>query len=172
MDLSGVTQTAVLSGGTILLIIAFILSFIPIMPGAMLVWGVAIVTALLDGFVHITPLAAIIFTLLMIVNVTSDVWLPMLGVRTSGLTCLGAVGSFIGGLVGTFVIPLPILGTLIGTVIGALAVELLYFGEMRKAVRAGRVALQLFIVGYILEIAASAAIVLVFLVSLGSSIWS
>lgn len=172
MDLSGVTQTAVLTGGTILLIIAFILSFIPIMPGAMLVWGVAIVTAILDGFVHITPLAAIIFTLLMIVNVTSDVWLPMLGVRTSGLTCLGAVGSFIGGLAGTFVIPLPILGTLIGTVIGALAVELLYFGEMRKAVRAGRVALQLFIVGYILEIAASAAIVLVFLVSLGSSIWS
>lgn len=172
MDLSGVTQTAVLTGGTILLIIAFILSFIPIMPGAMLVWGVAIVTAFLDGFVHITPLAAIIVTVLMIVNVTSDVWLPMLGVRTSGLTCLGAVGSFIGGLAGTFVIPLPILGTLIGTVIGALAVELLYFGEMRKAVRAGRVALQLFIVGYILEIAASASIVLVFLVSLGSSIWS
>jgi len=172
MDLSGVTQTTVLMGGTILLMVAFILSFIPIMPGAMLVWAVAIVTAWLDSFAHITPLAAIAITLIMIINVSSDIWLPMLGVRTSGMTCLGAIGSFIGGLVGTFIIPLPILGTLIGTVIGALGIELLYFGEMRKAFRAGQAALKLFVVGYILEIASSSAIVLIFLVSLGFSIWS
>jgi uncharacterized protein YqgC (DUF456 family) len=171
MDLSGITQPAALVVGTALLMIAFVLSFIPILPGALLVWAVAVVTAFLDNFAHITLFSAVIITLIMVINVTSDIWLPMLGVRTSGLTCLGAVGSILGGLVGTFVIPLPILGTLLGTVIGALAIELIYFGEMRKAFHAGRVALQLFVVGYILEIAASAAIVLIYLVSLGLSIW-
>lgn len=169
MDLSAFTSTAILASGTILLLIAFVLSFIPIMPGTMLVWGVAIVTALLDGFTRITPLAAIVFTIIMIIGVTSDLWLPILGVKTSGLTCLGAVGSLVGGLVGTFLIPLPILGTLIGTVAGALIIEFIGFREARKALRAGQVALKLFIVGYILEIVTSAAIVIIVLVSIGAT---
>ncbi|MCS7072672.1 MAG: DUF456 domain-containing protein [Anaerolinea sp.] len=169
--MSSITQPAILAVGTFLLMIAFVLSFIPILPGAILVWAVAVVTAILNHFIQITPLAVAMMTIIMAINATSDIWLPMLGVRTSGLTCLGAVGSMLGGLVGTFVIPLPILGTLIGTVIGALAIELIYFGEMRKAFQAGRIALKLFIVGYILEMASSAAIVLIFLVSLGLSLW-
>lgn len=169
MDFSGFTDAAVLTVGTILLGVAFVLSFIPIMPGAMLVWGVAIVTALLDGFTRITPLAAFLFTAIMLISVTSDFWLPALGVKTSGLTCLGAVGSLVGGFAGTFLIPLPVLGTLIGTVAGALLVELVLFRDQLKAIRAGQTALKLFVVGYVLEIAASAAIVVIFLVSLFST---
>jgi uncharacterized protein YqgC (DUF456 family) len=79
--------------------------------------------------------------------VTSDLWLPLAGVKTGGLTCLASIGSLIGGFIGTFVIPIPILGTLIGCVIGALVVELVQARRVRQALQAGRTAFKMFVLG-------------------------
>lgn len=148
---------------------ALIVSFIPILPGTMIVWIAAMAFGLLTQWMRFTPVAAIVATALMIFSVSSDFWLPALGVKTGGLTCLGAIGSLVGGFVGTFFIPLPICGTLIGAVVGALAVELIHFRNLGKAVQAGQSTAKLFIIGYIIESASSIAVFGVYLVSLAST---
>lgn len=159
-------QTVLVALGALLMVVALILSFIPILPGPVLAWAVALVFGVLDGFRNLEPLAAVIISGIMVFAVSSDFWLPALGVKTGGLTCLGAVGSLIGGLLGTFVIPVPILGTLIGCVVGALAAELVRFRNLSKALRAGQSAATMFVLGYVVEVASSIAIFIVFVISI------
>lgn len=142
------------------------LSFIPILPGPLLPWAVGIVYGALTNWERLTPAAAVIMTVLMLVGVTADWWRPLLGAKTTGISCKTSFGSFVGGLVGTFLIPIPLVGTVIGLVAGALVVELAQFGDLRKAMQAGQSALKLFVIGYALNVALSIAIFLVYLISL------
>jgi uncharacterized protein YqgC (DUF456 family) len=164
-----ITQPLQLAVATIGMVAALILSFIPVLPGPVLVWAVAIIFGISEGFHRVTPVAGIAMTLIMVAGVGSDLWLPMLGVKTGGVTCLGAIGSFIGGAIGTFLIPIPLLGTLIGCIVGALFFELMRYREMRKALQAGQSAAKMFILGYVLEVAASVGIFIVYLVSVATS---
>jgi hypothetical protein len=162
-------QSALIVVGTILMVVALLLSFVPILPGPVLVWGVGLLISVLDQFQRLTPVAAAIMTLIMLVGVLSDFWLPLLGMKTDGMSCLASLGSLIGGLLGTFFIPLPLLGTLIGCVAGALLVELVRWRQVRPAWRAGRSAFKMFLLGYAVEVAASLAIFATYLISLLST---
>jgi uncharacterized protein YqgC (DUF456 family) len=166
MDLA---QTGLLLAATILMIGALILSFVPILPGPVLVWAVSTLFAVLDGFARMSATAVLVSTAIMIAGATSDFWLPAFGVRTGGLTCLSAVGAFVGGIVATPLIPVPIFGTLIGMVLGAALVELVRLKQIGRAVAAGRVALKLYVASYLVELAASIAIFVVFIVSVQSA---
>jgi hypothetical protein len=165
-----------ISGETILLVIAFIgmvagvlLTFIPITPGALLVWGIALVAGILDGFNRITVPALIVISALMLINVSSDYWLPFLGVKTSGTSCLSGFGAIMGGLVGTFAIPIPILGTFVGTILGALLVEFIVAREQNRAMRAGMAAAKMFVVGYILELVTVFVMLIIFMISVATT---
>lgn len=164
-----IAQSALITVSVIAMVIGVFLAFIPVLPGALIVWAIGIVSAWGNHFERITPAAAIVMTVLMAISLTSDYWLPLLGVKTSGLSCLAAIGSIIGGLIGTFVIPIPIIGTLIGTVLGALIIEFAVLREKTRALRAGQVALKLFIIGYILELVMTFAIFGVFIVSIATT---
>lgn len=161
-----IAQSLLIALTTIVMVIALVLSFIPMLPGPMLVWGVVIIFGVLNGFQRLTPAAAVAASVLMIAGVTSDLWLSIFGVKTGGLTCLASIGSLIGGLVATFIIPIPIVNTLLGCVAGALLTELIRFREIRKALQAGQSAATMFVVSYIVEVAMSAAIFVVYVVSL------
>jgi uncharacterized protein len=163
------TQQGIIFFGTILMIGALVLSFIPILPGTVIVWLAAMAFGIVNQWTRFTPAAGVITTAIMIFSVSSDFWLPALGVKTGGLTCLGAVGSLIGGLVGTFLIPLPICGTLIGAVVGALLAELIHFRQLSKAMQAGQSAAKLFVIGYIVETVSSIAVFVVYVVSLATT---
>lgn len=161
-----IAQSGITLLSALLMFVALGLAFIPIMPGTLLVWAVGLITAVVGGFTRVTPTAAGLMTLVFLFGVSSDFWLPLLGVKGRGLSCLSAVGSLIGGLAGTFLIPLPILGTLIGCVAGAVLVEWLARQNMSDAVRAGRTAASLFVIGYLVEIGTSIAIAVIFFISL------
>jgi uncharacterized protein len=163
------TQSALILLGTPLMVLALIVSFIPILPGTVIVWLAAMAFGILDQWTRFTPAAGIISTAIMIFSVTSDFWLPLIGMKTGGLTCLGAIGSLIGGFIGTFLIPLPICGTLIGAVVGALLAELVRFRDIRKAFQGGQSAAKMFVVGYILEAVCSIAVFIVYIVSLSTT---
>lgn len=154
---------------TILMIVIMFASLIPFIPGSLLVWGIGLAAAFLTGFERITPIAAAIMTVLMLGGASSPYWLPFFGARGSGMSCLGAVGSIIGGLLGTFFIPIPILGTLIGLAAGTLIVEYARIGELRRAMQAGGIALRLYFVGILVDIGFSLGIILTFLISAGST---
>lgn len=164
-----IAQQGIIFFGTILMVAALVVSLIPILPGTVIVWLAAMAFGLVNQWMRFTPAAGIIVTAIMIFSVSSDFWLPALGVKTGGLTCLGAIGSLVGGLIGTFLIPLPICGTLIGAVLGALIVEMIHFRNMQKALQAGQSAATMFVLGYIVETASSVAVFVVYLASLAST---
>ncbi|MBI5669099.1 MAG: DUF456 domain-containing protein [Chloroflexi bacterium] len=142
------------------------LSIVPFVPGPAIIWAIGTVFAVLDGFQRATPAAIIIMTLLMVIGSTSEIWMPALGIRSKGLSCLSTVGSVIGSIVGTFLIPIPLLGTIIGAIAGALLVELARGREVRRAVQAGRSVFQLYLIGIVVQFVTGFAMFVVFLVSL------
>jgi uncharacterized protein YqgC (DUF456 family) len=71
----------------------------------------------------------------------------------------------IGGVLGTFLIPVPILGTLIGAVVGAMGVEFVRFGELQIALDAGGHAFRLYLLSVTVEFASSLLIIAVFALS-------
>lgn len=162
-------QAALLSLASGLIVVSALLTIVPIYPGIIATYGIILVAAFLNNFVNITPLAFIVISGIMLFGFTSDFWLPLVGVKTAGLSLLSGVGSIVGGLVGTFIIPVPIIGTLVGTIAGALLVELLLYREMRKAMIAGKTALKLFMVGYAIEFGTVVLMTILFFVSLFST---
>lgn len=163
MDLVEGTLVLVAS---ILMIATVVLAFIPVMPGPMLGWGVSLVFAIVEGFQRMTPAAVVATTVVMLLGSTSDLWMNYFGVRTGGLSCLTSVGAFVGGLVGTFVIPFPVVGTLIGSVGGAVLVELLRWRQLRQAVRAGQTTAKMMAISYVVQLSASILIFVIYVVSL------
>ena len=79
--------------------------------------------AALTGFTHVTWLSVGLMTVLMILGSTTGWWTQILGMHAEGGSCLSILGSLVGGLIGTFAIPVPFLGTIIGLVLGALLFE-------------------------------------------------
>jgi uncharacterized protein len=161
-----ITESGLILAATILMITGLVLSFVPAMPGPFILWGIAVGFGVANGFQRMTPAAAVMATVLMVLGATSDLWLRLFGVQTGGLSCLSSVGSFIGGMVGTVVIPIPIVGTMVGVVGGALLVELVRIREWRQAMSAGRTAFKMFILGYAIQLIASFAIFAVYIISL------
>lgn len=153
-------QTLLLTVTIVAMIGALIVSIIPFVPGPTLIWAIGMIYAAISQSV---PTAAlIVMTLLMIAGATSDYWLPLLGVRTQGLSCLGALGSIIGGLIGTFIIPIPILGTLIGSITGAMIVEFARIRELRHMLQAGQITLKLYFWSVVVQFCIGLAILLTF----------
>ena len=132
----------------VLMVIALIASLLPFLPGPFMLWVISIVYGVLTGFQHLTVLSAVVITILMIIATTKDIWMPIVGMKTSGVSCSSAIGMFVGGLIGTFAIPIPIVGTLIGAIVGAILLELLNLGDLQKALKAGGFAFKSFLLAW------------------------
>lgn len=162
-------NTPVVALSLILMILGLVASFIPVVPGTVLVWAIATIFAVIDGFVHITVPAVVVMTILLIVNLTHDLWLPLLGAKSTGLSCAGAAGLTIGGLIGTFAIPMPLVGSLLGAVAGALLVEFIRMRQLRHAIKMGTVAAKVFFIGYLVETGSAILVFVVYLYSIYST---
>ena len=157
----------ILVGLTLVVMVGvLVLSIIPFIPGPILLWLVALGFGVLDDFNRLPLIVFGVMTVVMLLGSTTDLWTPLLGIRSDGVSCMGIVGTLIGGLVGTFTIPIPICSTVIGAVAGALLFEFLYRGDVQRALNAGRMAARSIVVGMILEFSASLLIFLLFLGSL------
>ena len=110
----------------------------------------------------------VVITILMLIATSKDIWMPIVGMKTYGVSCSSAFGMTVGGMVGTFVVPVPLLGTLIGAIIGAVIMELLNVGDTSRALRAGGVAFKAFILGMITEFGFNLLIVAMFFTSIFS----
>lgn len=162
----GIAESGLTVIAGILMVIALFASLLPFLPGPFMLWLISIVYGILTGFQHLTVLSAIVITALMLIATTKDIWMPIVGMKTYGVSCSAAFGIFLGGTIGTFAIPIPILGTLIGAIVGAVMLELLNFGDMQKALQAGGYAFKSFILGMATEFGFNILIVAVFFASL------
>jgi uncharacterized protein YqgC (DUF456 family) len=159
-------ESSLLTVAAILMVIGIFVSFIPIVPGPVLLWAIAIVTAFAEGFERLPVGSVVIISVLMILGSTNEYWLPILGVHVRGGSCWSALGALIGSILGTIFIPIPILGTLIGYVAGALLIELVRLREIRRAVGAGRAAFKMYLINYAVQVSISILIFVVFIASL------
>ncbi len=155
-------ESVLLIIAVVLMIIAIIASFLPVVPGPAIVWAIGVLFAGLTEFRQVTVLSVALMTILMILGSTTGWWMQALGMKAQGGSCIGVAGALLGGLIGTFAIPIPFLGTLIGIVLGTLVVEFAHVGEFRQALQSGNVAIKSYLLSVVVEIGISTLILAVF----------
>lgn len=146
-------ETLLLSLTIVLMAGVLLITLIPVVPGPAIMWSIAIIAGALTDFTRLPIALAVVMTVLMVIASIKDFWLPILGMRASGASCLSGIGALLGSFVGTFAIPIPICGTLIGAVGGALAFEFLHAADARKAIQAGGEAAKWYFIGFLIEYA-------------------
>ena len=161
----GIAESGLTILASILMVGALLISVLPFVPGPLLLWVISIGYGFLTNFQQLTVLSAVIITGLMIAGTTKDFWLPLLGMKTQGASCSSVFGVIVGGMVGTFTIPIPVIGTLIGAIIGAILMELLRLGDLQKAIQAGGFAFRTFVLGMLTEFGFNLLIVAAFFAS-------
>lgn len=124
----------------VFMIIGIIGSLIPVIPGTLIVWATVILYALAEranGYESLDPITLIVISIIALVTGLSDIWLPFLGAKSTGQSKRSIILGFAGGIIGTFLIPIPIVGMLIGYVIGLFLGEYHKVRDANEAVRAG-----------------------------------
>jgi hypothetical protein len=109
-------------------IVAFIIlgivgTVVPIVPGTLFIWLGVAVYAWHTGFTAISVGVFIFISLIALVAGTADLWLPLAGARTGGASKRALLFGTAGALIGTFLLPIPFLGTIIGYLLGLLLGE-------------------------------------------------
>ncbi len=153
-------QSLLLALTIIVMIGTLLVSIIPFIAGPLIMWVLVLIYAVLSNSF---PIAAfVLLTGFMLAGTTTEYWLPLIGVQVDGMSCLGAIGSIIGGIGGTLLIPIPILGTLIGIIVGAMLIEHARIRQWRHTLQAGQAAFKLYLWGVAIEFGFSLTMLLVF----------
>jgi uncharacterized protein len=109
-------------------------TFLPAVPGVILVFGGMLLAAWIDGFRRIGSITLGILGLLTLLALLADVLGGLLGAKRVGASGLALLGAAVGTLVGIF---FGLVGALIGPFLGAAAGELLARGRLVPAARVG-----------------------------------
>ena len=107
---------------------------LPLVPGVALIWLVALVYAIAEGFKNIDPITMIVLSIIALPGITADIWVSSLGAKAGGASLWSIVASLVGGVVGFLVSTLP--GAIIGALVGLMAVELFRAKDWRQALKA------------------------------------
>jgi uncharacterized protein YqgC (DUF456 family) len=109
-------------------------TILPVIPGALLVFGGLFLAAWADGFAHVGWIPLTLIGALGLLSWVADFVASLLGAKRVGASPLALLGATIGGIAGIF---LGIPGLILGPFIGAVAGELLARGGLRKAGKVG-----------------------------------
>ena len=122
---------------TAFMVLGIIGTIIPIIPGTLLIWMGVLVYAWHIGFSTFGIGLFLLLSLIAIITGTADLWLPLLGAKGSGASKRALLFGTIGALLGTFLIPIPVIGTIGGYVLGLLLGEYQKHGDWELAKKAG-----------------------------------
>ena len=123
-----------LTAALALMFIALLGELVPFVPGVALIWLIALVYAIAEGFTNIDPIAMIVLSVIALPGITADIWVSSLGAKVGGASLWSILASLLGAIVGFFVFNLP--GALIGALVGLVAVELFRAKDWRQALKA------------------------------------
>lgn len=118
----------------VLVIVGLAGTILPVIPGALLVFGGLFLAAWADGFAHVGWIPLTLIGTLGLLSWVADFVASLLGAKRVGASPLALLGATIGGIAGIF---LGIPGLILGPFIGAVAGELLARGGLRKAGKVG-----------------------------------
>lgn len=128
-------QTAVaLVVALVIIVIGIVGTVLPVLPGTILILLGALLYAFIEGFQAIGWPTLVVLGVLTVIATTADLWASSAGAKARGASGWSLLAGMVGGLVGLIFFTLP--GAIIGAVLGVLLVELLRFGDWRKAIKA------------------------------------
>lgn len=136
---------------------------VPALPGVPLVFAGMLLAAWVDGFTHIGAATLVILGVLALIATLLDFIAGVLGARHVGASRRALVGAAIGTVVGLF---FGIPGLLLGPFIGALVGELGAGGSVSRATTVGVGAWFGFIVGTVVKLGVSFAMLGIFVLAL------
>lgn len=124
-----------------MVILAFVIgllgTILPVIPGLIIVWLASLYyAAVVVGFDAFSPWVFALLTIIALVAGTSNIWLAALGAKTTGALWRTLGVGFIGSIAGTFLLPIPLVGTIVGYAAGLVLSEYVRQGELRPAVKA------------------------------------
>ena len=117
-----------------LIVIGVVGTFLPVLPGAALVFGGMLLAAWIDGFQRVGWITLVILGLLTALVFVVDIVSGFLGAKRVGASKLAIVGAAIGTVVGLF---FGIVGILVAPFIGAVLGEVIARGQLAPAARVG-----------------------------------
>ena len=138
---------------------------IPLIPGTLLIWLTVLLYALVErtnGFEAIDPLTLVVVTLISLVGGLADFWLPLVGAKAGGSSRRSLVFGVLGALAGTFLIPIPLLGTVLGYAGGILLGEYHKHRNWDRAFRAGAGGIAGWGIATVLQLGSGLLILLLF----------
>jgi uncharacterized protein YqgC (DUF456 family) len=94
---------------------------VPVLPGLMLIWSVAVVYGLIVGFGAAGLSAMVVLSLIVVLSVVKSVVLPRRAAAGAGASGWSQFGAVAGGVVGFFLIP--VIGVILGALAGMVATE-------------------------------------------------
>jgi uncharacterized protein len=158
-------QTISFALAVVFILIGLIGVVLPILPGTFLIWLTVFFFYIVEralGFAAIDPITFSAITAIALVAGTSELWLPLLGARRSGSSRRAMVTGMIGAVIGTFALPVPLVGTIAGYAAGVLLGEYQKHGEWQRALRASAGGLAGWGVATVLQLGAGLLILLLF----------
>jgi uncharacterized protein YqgC (DUF456 family) len=133
----------------VLVLVGFIGTIVPALPGVPLVFAGLFVGAWADGFQHVGLWTLIGLGVLTVIAVAVDFLAGLAGAKRVGASRLALIGAAIGTIVGLF---FGIPGLLLGPFLGALVGELAAGGTLHRATNVGVGAWIGFLVGTVLKL--------------------
>lgn len=143
------SETIIISGGAVLMLLGILGSFLPVLPGPPLSYLGLLLLQLLPQPPFSTRFLLIYLGLTLLVTII-DYLVPIYGSKKLGASKYGVWGSTLGLIAGLFFFP-P-LGIILGPFLGAVAGELLHGKKSNEALRSGLGAFLGFVGGTLLKL--------------------
>ena len=128
----------------VLIVVGFVGTVLPVLPGVPIVFGGMLLAAWADHFAHVGMLTLSVLGVLTVLALAVDFVAGMLGAKRVGASRYAVIGALLGSVVGIF-LGLP--GLLLGPFVGALLGELVAGGSLRRATDVGVGAWLGFVIG-------------------------
>lgn len=145
----------------LLILLGFIGIFVPVLPGATLIFLGTLVYGIYDGFEKVTWPVYLWLLVLTAIILALDYLASVYGAKRFGASRLGILGAFLGGVLGFFVSSF--LGLILGAIFGAVLFELFAGKNLQKAIKAGWGVLLGFLGGIVLKTILALAMIGIFL---------
>ena len=127
-------QTGYYTLATILVIVGLVGTVLPVIPGALLVFGGLFLAAWADNFTHVGMVGLGIIGALGLLSFGADLVASLVGAKRVGASKQALIGATLGGGIGLF---FSIPGMILGPFVGAVAGELMARGRLGQAGKVG-----------------------------------
>lgn len=119
----------------LMILVGFLGTVLPALPGLPLMYGGMLLAAWTTGFTQVGTGALILLLFIVLIGLAVDIGASILGAQRLGASPKATWGAAIGSLLGFFVGG--IIGLLIGPLLGAAAGEQIHGGDWKRSARVG-----------------------------------